>query len=449
MNKYSEQGEKLDGLETIQNYNKLQGIGVFLFTFYYSTLHTFLYSSVEIYTVVLFVAIILLILSYLISYKDIIFTLTDTMWILFFTIFLINILSKGIRGFEIFFDLCVYLLCILFIILTKVSLKEFQTSFKFIKVIAVIFAMSAIFQFLNTDIYSNLILPLFSSHQQGYILDFQNQGVYTGFTDQPAYLAGYIVNGIGILIFLFPFNSKKVFNIILLLLLIIGLILTAKRAHFLFTIMAILITFLYSAKNQEIVYRFIKTIVITFVVLFFSSIAIYFSQPEGDSPLGKFTNKIVDTINGVLVGEDITSGRSILYDYAWGLFIENPIFGIGWKEFMNQSAGLISSGSHPHNIYLQLLTELGIIGFVFFIIPLTFTYYISFRMLRKLINKSITFNKDYTWKNALQISLYLQTFFILYGMTGNLLTDYNFLLMYFFACSISISAAVGLKKQSI
>src|SRR5699024_1799946 len=115
------------------------------------------------------------------------------------------------------------------------------------------------------------------------------------------------------------------------------------------------------------------------------------------------------------------------YDYALKLFNETPILGIGWREFSQLSAGILNSdrGSHPHNIYFQLLTELGFVGFILFVIPVVYTLV---KTIRILMNADSVFSFDMRWKTGLQLSLYIQVFFLLYGITGNLLTDHMYML---------------------
>ena len=224
--------------------------------------------------------------------------------------------------------------------------------------------------------------------------------------------------------------------------------LSGKRAHILFGAISIIITGIFSVNNKRVVKNALKLFISTIciiIILIVLNITMDFSNLQ--SPLVNFLNELEYTIDGFLKGEDITSGRTILYAHSWKLFNENIIFGIGWREFMKNSLGLISSftsgqGSHPHNIYLQLLTETGLVGFLFFMMPVLYLYSKTYRLLRTLSMK-INLHK---WKNAVQFSFFSQTFFLLYGLTGNLLTDYNFLLMYFFVASISLSAIVLVKK---
>lgn len=102
--------------------------------------------------------------------------------------------------------------------------------------------------------------------------------------------------------------------------------------------------------------------------------------------------RYVMTFEQILAGQDITSGRTELYALAWNAFRENPLFGIGWDQFHT----LIPQSFHEihamgtvedvHCIYLQFLTEAGIVGTPFLIAPLVYLYYLvcsQFSRLKK------------------------------------------------------------------
>ena len=70
------------------------------------------------------------------------------------------------------------------------------------------------------------------------------------------------------------------------------------------------------------------------------------------------------------------------------MFIENPVFGVGPKLFRiycddkKYNIDMYTCSTHPHNTYIQILAETGIIGFIFISIPFIF---IIRRLSRKLI----------------------------------------------------------------
>lgn len=423
--------------------------GILLFTFVFSLLKSFVFPTNLAWLLLLIFSILILLFSNLILLKGFILTRIDIMWFIFIIFFVCNIFIKDIASIESIIDIIVYFLAICFLLLTKVNINNYDYSFKLIKLLAILYALSAIFQFLMTDYYLSNVLPLFSQGEQVNILRLLRENAYSGFTNQTAHLAGYIVNGIGLIFFSNWKNNLKykVLSVIMLVILLVGLMLTIKRAHFIFMIVAILITAIFSTNNKTIIKKLKNIIIAMFIVILFIIISLMININREESPVANFVHEIESTIVGVLEGDDITTGRSMLYRYSWEMFKENSISGIGWREFYNKTYGLINKdqGSHPHNIYLQLLTELGLIGFLLFIIPVTYVYFKTFRLLRSVIqhNSSRLIN----WKYGIQFSLYSQTFFLLYGLTGNPLTDYNFLLMYFLACTIGISGLVKIKND--
>ncbi len=73
-----------------------------------------------------------------------------------------------------------------------------------------------------------------------------------------------------------------------------------------------------------------------------------------------------------------TSGRSILYEAAWDIFKESPIFGAGWEEFMDiwpryadisrprYGTFMGDKRLDVHSSYLKVLAELGVVGSIIF-----------------------------------------------------------------------------------
>jgi len=426
-------------------------VGMVLFTFYFSTLKSFLFS-LQLGVITLVFSIFLLLFDRLLfSNTGIKITKIDFLWILFLMFFIIHVGFSGLIRAVTIVDIIVYSSGILFLLLVKMDINAYEYPLKIIKVIGIIFACSTIFQYLYTDIYFSHILPLFQPNDQAAIINNFNGGGYAGFTNQTAHLAGYIVSGLGVLVF-YRKKRKNLHNVSLILYLIIlftGLLLSAKRAHLIFGVISLIFTGIISTSKKKAGNKILLLITSILLILALSSILLNAINLNNysESPIVNFLMEIEYTIKGVIEGEDVSSGRLTLYGHSWDLFNDNIMFGIGWREFIENSIGLIypitsNRGSHPHNIYLQMLTEMGITGFVFFIVPILYLYYKTYRLLRLLSVK----NGMDKWKNGIKFSFFSQTFFLLYGLTGNLLTDYNFLLTYFFACSISLSALVSLKQ---
>jgi len=81
------------------------------------------------------------------------------------------------------------------------------------------------------------------------------------------------------------------------------------------------------------------------------------------------------------------------YQLAFNLFKENPIFGIGPKGFRfycrtvkyDPKIGFCST--HPHNFFVQISSETGLVGLIIFL-------YLFFFVLYKLINCFKNYNHD-------------------------------------------------------
>ena len=100
-------------------------------------------------------------------------------------------------------------------------------------------------------------------------------------------------------------------------------------------------------------------------------------------------NNFVSTFKSVRVFSNVHQGHYVL---AKNLFIENPVFGVGPKGFRqfcrdvkyNPEEGICST--HPHNILAQTLSELGLIGILFYLIFVIFLIKYSLIARTKKIN---------------------------------------------------------------
>jgi O-antigen ligase len=88
-----------------------------------------------------------------------------------------------------------------------------------------------------------------------------------------------------------------------------------------------------------------------------------------------------------------SSNHDSLFRNAYNMFKDKPILGHGPKMFRvlckkkKYTAGKESCNRHPHNFYLQLLSETGIIGFLFLFITFGYVFYTALRQFKSIIFK--------------------------------------------------------------
>ena len=86
---------------------------------------------------------------------------------------------------------------------------------------------------------------------------------------------------------------------------------------------------------------------------------------------------------------------------AYNMFEGQPIFGHGPKMFRiickeeTYATGINSCMTHPHNFYIQLLAETGIIGFLFLFSALAYVIYTALRQFKSIILKEKRPLSDY------------------------------------------------------
>ncbi|HRJ98088.1 MAG TPA: O-antigen ligase family protein [Ignavibacteria bacterium] len=143
-------------------------------------------------------------------------------------------------------------------------------------------------------------------------------------------------------------RSKKFFYSVSLFLIILGLFLTQTRGVWLSTIVSFGIFFI---KRPKVIVPFISVLLII-LVLFFDVI----------------NERVLTVVN---FGKDVSSlGRLQAWMASWILFMENPIFGHGFDAFRNMMENVFPVYfvvvTHAHNTYLQILLELGLVGFLLY-----------------------------------------------------------------------------------
>ena len=88
-----------------------------------------------------------------------------------------------------------------------------------------------------------------------------------------------------------------------------------------------------------------------------------------------------------------TKKHDSLIRTAYNMFKDQPLLGHGPKMFRiicadeKYATGITPCMTHPHNFYIQLLAETGIIGFLFLLSVLIYVFYIALRQFKSIIFK--------------------------------------------------------------
>jgi len=96
-----------------------------------------------------------------------------------------------------------------------------------------------------------------------------------------------------------------------------------------------------------------------------------------------------------------TPGHDSLIKTAFNMFKDKPIFGHGPKMFRvicsneKYATGVSPCMTHPHNFYVQLLAETGLIGFLFLFTTFFYVLYCGFMQLKSILFKQERYLTDY------------------------------------------------------
>ena len=95
-------------------------------------------------------------------------------------------------------------------------------------------------------------------------------------------------------------------------------------------------------------------------------------------------------------------------------------FRIEYSQLLYREREGSSQYMNAHNIYLQLLAEVGIVGLILFLFIMAYFIYTVFKLLRAYNKKQFVTNLT---MEPLYFAAMFLVFFLMYGMTGNCLYD--------------------------
>lgn len=348
----------------------------------------------------------------------------DILWIICLSVIVISLVYSQDKG-----ETVKYSIVISIMIMMKIV---YSNAYEYKEYIVKLFYISSLIHVISTIAYiviPNIMMKICSiilPHKL-YLdnIQFYNIGSIAGITGQTGMNAFYISIYLGVVYSRIICNKhNKAYNVISLIVGFIALFLTAKRGPLITN--GIVMLFIASVFSNISIKNFIPKVV-GFILIALIGWSIISEIPQANIMLEKF--------NTFSESSDITNGRSDLWDKAISRIKINPIIGIG----ANATPKVI--GEMTHNIYVQSILELGIIGFIIFILAVIKSFILTLRNYYIVKgNKTL----EYTEKEIFSISIYIQLYFLIYGISGNPLYGITFLAPYFISISMS-----SIKKYKI
>lgn len=261
--------------------------------------------------------------------------------------------------------------------------------------------------------YMNQIFPLMPAYAHVHLNAVFRSGYIPGlavhYSTNGMYLSvSFIVIGT---LLLFSEKKNRITRMFILCVVAAALLLTGKRALILFPALAFAVMY-YLYNSNKPISRVGKQILLALTAAAVFSIGCVFVPA-----LSNFILRFIETSEA----GDVFLGRLEQADLALHVFLHNWFLGCGWDSFQYFYQSRYGALVKVHNIYLQLLCENGILGsipfFLFFIIAV-YRSIQSFVYLRKYYPGKYSTDEFY-----LGLSIAMQCFFLLYGMTGNPLYD--------------------------
>lgn len=220
--------------------------------------------------------------------------------------------------------------------------------------------------------------------------------------------------GLSILIFK---QKNKLFYVLVLIFILseVLIFLSGDRTAFFYINLSAFFVILFSQNLLKLrLFTLISSIFIIIIISFINPIAKerVFDQTLSGMNLTK-ENKIQNNDEQAYI---FTKGYHQIYTSAFRMFLNNKVLGVGIKNFRNVCSdpkyyvnGKDACSTHPHNTYIQILAETGIIGFLFLMFVLFYFFKYIYEHVRLRLKGGYYFN-DFEICILSGIAIYLWPF---------------------------------------
>jgi hypothetical protein len=183
-------------------------------------------------------------------------------------------------------------------------------------------------------------------------------------------------------------NKIETYSMVIFFILISSVIyISGERAAFFLHTLSILFIMIFMKDYKKI--RLIIFVGFLIIISVFTFSNNHLKERMVINPIGQATNHI------------FTDNHDSLLRTAFNIFLDKPIFGHGPKMFRvlckdkKYATGITPCATHPHNFYIQLLAETGIIGFSFLFIIFAYVLFCAYKQLKSIILKKNSYLTDY------------------------------------------------------
>ena len=132
---------------------------------------------------------------------------------------------------------------------------------------------------------------------------------------------------------------------------------------------------------------------VTFIIAIICVVVLSLLKPNLSNRMFVDPAKSMGIIESTSKSNIFTPSHDSLIRTAYNMFQDQPLLGHGPKMFRvackdsKYSIGISPCMTHPHNFYVQLLAETGIIGFLFLFSALICILYLALRQFKSIIFK--------------------------------------------------------------
>ena len=211
-------------------------------------------------------------------------------------------------------------------------------------------------------------------------------------------MGSYLSRLFPLLFALFLIKEKTKYEIyyigILFILVDILIYISGERASFLFLNLSTIFIIILIKEYQ-------KFRLITFLIALVLIVSLTLSSDNLSNRMIKGPAKSMGLVKEAQSKNIFTPTHDSLIRTAFNMFKDKPIFGHGPKMFRKicsnekYATGVKPCMTHPHNFYVQLLAETGLIGFLFLFSAFCYVLYCGFMQLKSILFKQKRYLTDY------------------------------------------------------